>query len=149
MTRKDARGIIVRLCFEMSSGGRNAQELLEDFFDREYYDTLSCEDEIFSEYPDDKQREYIERAVRGIDSHNFELDGYVEKYAKGWKFHRISRTALAIMKTAMYEIMYMPEIPNGVAINEAVEIAKQYEEPETVSFINGVLGSFVRNETVG
>ena len=75
------------------------------------------------------------------------LDGYVEKYAKGWKFDRISRTALAAMKVAMFEVMYMPEIPNAVAINEAVELAKKYDEPETVKFVNGLLGSFSRGES--
>ena len=50
------------------------------------------------------------------------------------------------MKTAMYEVLYMPDIPNSAAINEAVELAKDYEEPDTVRFINGILGSFVRGE---
>ena len=50
------------------------------------------------------------------------------------------------MRVAMYEILYMPDIPNGASINEAVEIAKKYETPETVKFINGILGSFVRQE---
>ena len=52
------------------------------------------------------------------------------------------------MKTAMFEILYMPDIPNKVSINEAVELAKAYEEPETIPFVNGVLGSFVRGEAV-
>ena len=50
------------------------------------------------------------------------------------------------MRVAMYEILYTQDIPNGAAINEAVEIAKKYETPETVKFINGILGSFVRQE---
>ena len=50
------------------------------------------------------------------------------------------------MRLAMYEILYMPEIPNGAAINEAVEIAKKYESSDVVRFINGILGSFVRKE---
>ncbi len=55
--------------------------------------------------------------------------------------------ASAIMRVAMYEILYMPDIPNGASINEAVEIAKKYETPEMVKFMNGILGSFVRQET--
>ena len=51
------------------------------------------------------------------------------------------------MPVAMYEILYMPDIPHGASINEAVEIAKKYETPETVKFINGILGTFVRRET--
>jgi transcription antitermination factor NusB len=96
--------------------------------------------------PDEAQKEYITRLVRGVGDHSAELDGYIAKYARGWSFSRISRTAVAIMKTAMYEILYMPDIPDSAAINEAVELAKKYEEDETVPFVNGVLGSFLRNE---
>ena len=146
MTRTEAREVAVRLCFEISSSECTADEIFDCFFDREYYDSLKDEDALFSEFPDGNQRDYIESLVRGIGEHSAELDGYVAKYARGWAFSRVSRTALAVMKTAMYEAMYMPDIPTGVAINEAVEIAKHYDEPETVSFVNGVLGSFVRGE---
>ena len=74
------------------------------------------------------------------------MDTYIEKYAKGWRFERISLVASAIMRVAMFEILYMPDIPDGVAINEAVEIAKKYETPEVVKFMNGILGSFLREE---
>ena len=84
--------------------------------------------------------------MKGVDEHAAELDGYIAKYAKGWKFSRIPLVASAIMRVAMYEILYMPDIPNGAAINEALEIAKKYETPETVKFMNVILGSFVRQE---
>ena len=70
----------------------------------------------------------------------------MDKYAKGWKFSRIDRVASAIMRVTMYEILYMPDIPNKVAINEAVEISKKYVDEDIVKFINGILGSFVRAE---
>ena len=149
MTRTTAREIAVRLCFEISSCGVTADEALSAIFDREYYETLSVEDDAFAEYPDLKQLDYIGRVVRGIGEHSAELDGYVEKYAKGWKFGRISRTAVAIMKTAMFEVLYMPDVPDGAAVNEAVELAKKYEEPNTVPFINGVLGSFIKGDAGG
>jgi N utilization substance protein B len=76
----------------------------------------------------------------------YELNHMIEKYARGWRLERISRVAAAIMRCAMCEILYMDDVPNAAAINEAVELAKGYEEPETVAFINGVLGSFVRGE---
>ena len=148
MTRKTARAIAARLCFAVGAGA-DAGELLETVFEPAYYHSLKEEDELFGEYPDEAQKRYIVSLVNGIGQHNAELDSYVEKYSRGWKFSRISRTALAIMKTAMYEILYLPEIPNGVAINEAVELAKEYEEQETVRFVNGILGSFVRNEAQG
>ena len=78
--------------------------------------------------------------------HSAELDGYIEKYTKGWRFSRIDRVAASIMRVTMYEILYMPAIPNKVAINEAVEIAKKYLDEDVVKFVNGILGSFVRAE---
>ena len=58
---------------------------------------------------------------------------------------RISRTALAVLRVALYEILYMPEIPAAASINEAIELAKGFDEPETVRFINGILGGFMRS----
>ena len=146
MTRTVAREIAVRLCFCISENPSDPHALLADVFDEEYYSSLNEEDPLYKESPDDKQLEYISSIVTGVSEHGAELDGYIEKYAVGWKFGRISRTAAAIMKTAMYEVLYMPDVPDSAAINEAVELAKSYEPPEVVSFINGVLGSFSRNE---
>ena len=58
----------------------------------------------------------------------------------------MSKTAIAILRCAVSEIMYMDDIPSGTAINEAIELAKGYDEPETVSFINGILGGIMRGE---
>ncbi len=146
MTRTTAREIAVRLCFGLSENPQDPNRVLGDVFDEEYYALLGGEDEAFAEYPDKVQLDYISRIIRGVAEHSAELDGYIEKYAVGWKFGRISRTAVAILKTAMYEILYLPDVPDKAAINEAVELAKRYEEPSTVPFINGVLGSFTRNE---
>ncbi len=146
MTRTAAREIAVRLCFGLSENPQNPDMVLGNIFDEEYYASLGKEDETFAEYPDDIQLDYIGKIVKGVSEHSAELDGYIEKYAVGWKFGRISRTAVAILKTAMFEILYMPDVPDKAAINEAVELAKRYEEPTTVPFINGILGSFARNE---
>ena len=146
MKRTTAREIAVRLCFAISENPSDPGELLTRTFEEEYYYSLQAEDEIYKSRPNKKQLEYITSLVTGIYEHSAELDGYIEKYAVGWKFGRISRTAAAIMKLAMYEVLYMPDIPDNAAINEAVELAKRYEPPETVSFINGILGSFSRGE---
>lgn len=146
MTRSEAREIAMRLCFGISATGRDADEVLAEMLDKEYYESLREEDELYEKYPEKKQIEYISRLVKGIGQHSAEIDQYISKYSSGWAFHRISRTALAIMKVAMYEIMYMTDIPDAAAINEAVELAKKYEEPETVPFVNGILGSFFRQE---
>jgi len=148
MKRSAARETAIRLCFAISENPGDPDELLSNVFEEEYYSSLKEEDELYKEKPSKKQLEYIKTLVKGIHEHSAELDGYIEKYSVGWKFGRISRTAVAIMKLAMFEILYMPDIPERAAINEAVELAKSYEPPETVSFINGVLGSFSRGEKI-
>ncbi len=146
MVRNTAREIAIHLSYELSFTDKSIDELLDQRLTAETFAALAEEDPLYSETPNAKQAEYIRRLVRGVSAHAAELDGYISKYAKGWSFARIPLVASAIMRVAMYEILYMPDIPNGVAINEAVEIAKKYETPETVKFMNGILGSFVRQE---
>jgi len=147
MTRTTAREIAMHFSFEIVHTDKTAEELLECRFNPEYYPTLAGEAEIYKQLPDAKQSDYIEHVVKGIAEHAYELDTYIEKYSKGWRFERISRTALAIMRLAMYEILYVPDVPDRVAINEAVELAKKYEDAEAVGFINGILGTFIKEET--
>lgn len=146
MNRKTAREIAIQLGFASANGNMGIEELFEQFFSQEHYETLASEDELFSEYPDDKQMEYIKRLVKLTMKNRSEIDGFIERYSKGWKVERISKTALAVLRCAVCEILYMDDIPNAAAINEAVELAKGYDEPDTVAFVNGVLGGFMRGE---
>lgn len=148
MVRNTAREIAIHLSYELSFTDKDTDALLDERLTADAFSVLAEEDPVYTEAPNAKQAEYIRRLVHGVAEHGAELDGYIAKYAKGWNFARIPLVASAIMRVAMYEILYMPDIPNGVSINEAVEIAKKYETPETVKFINGILGSFVRQETV-
>ena len=143
MTRNTAREIAAHLSYELSFTDKTVEELLQERLTSEAFAELAEEDSLYTEAPNAKQVAYITRLVTGVNEHAAELDGYIAKYAKNWKFSRIPLVASAIMRVAMYEILY---IPNGAAINEAVEIAKKYETPETVKFINGILGSFAREE---
>ena len=146
MIRSTAREIAVRLSYELSFTDLTAEELLDQTLQADYFAGLAAEDALYAQMPGDKQSQYIRRLVCGVAEHAAELDSYIEKYAVGWKFERIPLVASAIMRVAMFEILYMPEIPNAAAINEALEIAKKYEDEKVVSFINGILGSFVRQE---
>lgn len=148
MTRTVAREIAVRLCFGITDRFE-AEEMLDAFFDREYYKTLSEEDELYVSYPEKKQLDYIRGVVMGSCDYKRELDNIIQTYSQGWKISRISRIAATILRTALYEIMFIEDIPAKVSINEAVELAKNYEEAETVSFINGILGSYMRAEKGG
>ena len=146
MTRNTAREIAMHLAFELSFTDLPIDAFLDHYLSAEKFAELATECEVYAETPNAKQESYIRRLVTGVAEHAVELDIYIEKYAKGWRFERISLVASAIMRVAMFEILYMPDIPDGVAINEAVEIAKKYETPEVVKFMNGILGSFLREE---
>ena len=146
MTRNNARELAVHLIFELSFTDQTAEQLLSTALTRQTFALIGMEDPLYSEFPNAKQRDYIAQLVRGVWEHCAELDGYISKYAIGWSFARISRMAAAVMRVAMYDVLYMPDIPPAAAINEAVELSKHYETQETASFINGILGAFVRGE---
>lgn len=137
MTRKAARELAVHMVF----AGEGAQSIL----DRESFESMKDIDELYSEYPDDRQLDYINRVVSLAEEKADEIDAKISSNSKGWSLERISSTALAVLRVAICEILFMDDIPNASAINEAVEIAKKYDEDSTVSFINGVLGSVVRS----
>ena len=146
MTRKTAREIAVELCFAAAANEIGTDELLDEFFAEEHFQTLASENELFSERPDERQMAYIRTLTSMSRERAAELDELIGRYARGWKSERISRTARAILRIALCEILYMDDIPAAVAINEAVELDKKYDEPETVAFVNGVLGGFMRGE---
>ena len=72
------------------------------------------------------------------------LDALIAQYAVRWNLHRISRLTKAAMRLAIYEMRYVDDVPNGVAINECVELTRKYEDAQVVSFVNGILGSVAR-----
>jgi N utilization substance protein B len=146
MTRTTAREIAIQLGFAAASSNQEPSELIDSFFSQEHYETLQSENELYSEMPSKKELEYIRRLTLLTIENRSELDGFIERYAKGWKLDRISKTALAVMRCAICEILYMDDIPNAAAINEAVELDKGYDDPDTVAFVNGVLGGFMRGE---
>ena len=146
MVRNTAREIAVHLAYELSFTALDVEALLDERLNEESFAALAEEDEVYAEAPNEKYGTYIREIVRGVAVHAPELDDFIARYAKGWSFDRIPLVAAAVMRVAMYEVLYRKDIPNSVAINEAVEIAKKYETEETVKFINGILGSFVRGE---
>ncbi len=145
MTRRNAREFTVGMVYCFDYGARPA-ELIAERLSEDFFRRVSGEDEIFATLPDEVQREYISRLINGVYEHLTELDGYIEKYSVGWKFGRLPRMALAVMRVCMYEVLYMQDVPDGAAMDEAVEISKHYEPAEVSAFINGILGSFFRAE---
>ena len=116
------------------------------FFSEEHYDSLKEEDELYREAPDEEQTDYIRRVVENAALHQTEIDEIISRYAEGWKLSRISRSTLAVLRCALCEILYQDDVPNAAAVNEAVAPGKTYDSPQAGAFINGLLGSFLRDE---
>ncbi len=145
MTRIAARETAVHMVYALDFSPEMSA-LVEERTSPEFYLRLAGEDELFASPPGGDEKSYITELVEGVNEHLAELDSYIEKYAVGWQFARIPRVAVAIMRVCMYETLYRPDIPNAAAINAAVELCKKYEELEVVAFVNGILGSFARQE---
>lgn len=146
MTRTKARELAIRLIYAQGASGEQPEDLLGGFFEDEHFATLADEDELFGKKPDEESLGYIRTLVSLCAANREEIDSYIEKYAIGWRPERITRTAAAVLRCALAERLYVEDVPPSAVINEAVELAKNYEEPETVAFINGVLGGFMRGE---
>ena len=131
-TRSEAREAAFTQIFQINQHGEELDEMMEELLKEK----PECEDNLG----------YIQTVVRGVQEKRDELVGEVEKYLKkGWSVARISKVSLSILKLAIYEIKYMDDVPPKVAINEAIELSKKYGADEDPKFVNGILGSFMKN----
>ena len=126
MSRKLAREMAVCFLFQVEFQKENIKEQVEDFLDS-YGD---------SNY----DKDYFLEIINGVLNSQKEIDELIEKNTKGWKLDRIAKMDLPILRVAIYEIKHREDIPVGVSINEAVEIAKKYGSKDSARFINGLLG---------
>ena len=144
MTRGDARELAVHLIYAREFTGEAPEELIRTRLDKAYYEGLSEDNDIYSDRPGKGLRTYIDTVVAGVAQEVDSLNECITKYAIGWDLSRISRLARAVMQLAIYEVLHMEDVPTGVAISEAVRIAKKYDGDDTGAFVNGILGSFAR-----
>ncbi len=144
MTRSTAREIAVHLVFGMDYTHANANEAMDTLLETGYYAGLSSEHPLYEERPNRKQLEYIRAVAQGCADKAQELDEIISRYAIGWPVSRISRLVKAILHVAIYEVLYVEDVPTGVAINEAIRLTRSYEDEEVVAFVNGILGAFSR-----
>ena len=145
MTRGNARELAVHLIYAREFTGDEPQMVIATRLEKEYYDMLSAESPVYEDRPSRAQRAYIDSVVMGVANRVDELNDAISKLSVDWDISRISRLARTIMQLAMFEIQYVDDVPAGVAIAEAVRIAKLYDSDEAGTFVNGILGTFVRN----
>jgi N utilization substance protein B len=116
---------------------------LEDVMDRvSLPEDQGAEQEV--PLPAGRLTDFSRDLVRGVDEHTPELDALLEEAAQDWTVDRIAPLERSILRTALYEILHRPDVPDEVAIDEAVEAAKTFCSMEAPGFVNGVLGGVVR-----
>ena len=115
----------------------------QTFGDIPLAEAITSHEESDEEYPLDGFSKHL---LNAYYDQSAEVDDEIRAHLRNWTMERLPRVSLTILRLAVAEMLFGGENKPGVAINEAVELAKGYEEPETVAFINGVLGSFVRGE---
>lgn len=125
MTRKQAREEAFILIFEKVFNSDSVEEVLE----------------LASQVRNFEADDYIKTVFYGVYSNLEEIDKIISENSIGWKINRISKTALSVLRLAIFEIKYMEEIPESVSINEAVELCKTYSTKEESAFVNGILST--------
>jgi len=146
MSRRDARRHAFHLVFQLPFHGGSSVEILAES-KATYYDLLGDDIEDFSTLsrPAGRDAEYVDRVSWGVFDRQDELDQIIEKFLREWTIDRINKADLALMRLSIYEMLCEPDVPLGAAVNEAVELAKEYGSDESPSFINGVLGAVARH----
>jgi transcription antitermination protein NusB len=119
-TRREARERALSLCYEIDVRGVGLDTLLGELPTR----------------PD----EYAEEIARGVEEHREEVDAILRKYSEHWALERMPLVDRAALRIGTYELGWQPELPTGVVISEAVELAKQYSTKDSGRFVNGMLG---------
>ena len=130
MARKTARQVAMKLIYQYELGGEGVSSTIEESMDKP---DLNADDMA-----------YIQAMLDGTGEKQQELDELIGRYAVGWSLERIAKVDLSILRLALYEMLFCESIPQGVSINEAIELAHTFSTPEAASFINGILGSVSR-----
>ena len=131
MSRKLAREIAFQALFQMDLSKNDPEVVL----------TQRLDDVILSQ----DNQEYVRTVVQGVNLQISALDAQIGSISKAWEVHRLGYIERSILRLAIYEIVFMDDIPAGVAVNEAVELAKKFGDDQTPRFINGLLGTVVRD----
>lgn len=147
MTRANARELAVHLIYGRDFTREDPEEVVSIRLDKDYYAHLSQENEVYAERPSRNQLVYIDKVVSGVANRQEELNAQIQRFSIGWDISRISRLARCVMQLAIFEILYVEDVPTGVAVSEAVRLVKKYDGDETGAFVNGILGSFARSLT--
>lgn len=127
MNRKRSREIAMELLFGMTLSKNTLEETIETFVE-DYEMNLNTID-----------LEYIKEILLKVEENKEVINRKIEESLTNWKLDRISKVNLSILRLAIGEMLYIEDVPEKVAINEAIELTKKYSDEKSVSFVNGVL----------
>ncbi len=145
MSRRLARESAIQFLYSVDlNKNENHEEMLADFFDAENEDNKDKLRDMMSE----NDIVFTEEIIRGTVNNLQHIDLLIQNNTTGWTKERIAKVDLAILRLALYEIIFRSDIPESVSINEAIEIAKKFSTDESGGFVNGILGKIVRELNV-
>jgi len=132
--RRVSREVSLKVLFQVDLVHANIEEALKHAFENDKYS--------------DDVKEFTLTLVKGVMSNLAEIDKVIKNYTNNWSLDRITNIDRSILRIAIYEILYLQNIPKSVSINEAVELAKKYGTRSSFSFVNGVLGRINKNDKI-
>jgi len=131
MKRKEARELCMQLVYEM---------IIKNEF------SLAGYQHYLEENPEaNLQDEYIRQVLTNVADYHEDMDQLIRSYAIGWEMERIARVDMAILRVAFAEMQHIEDIPNFVSVNEAIEMAKKFSTENSSSFVNGILGTYLKD----
>lgn len=138
MNRRQIRDSVFRMLFRFEFHEKEEYPEQYEYFERELFEKLADKSQpIKSIRPEDLA--YVNQKSSDVLEHLGEIDAVINEKANGWKTSRIGKAELAILRLAVYEILYEEDIPYKISVNEAIELAKKYVSEDAASFVNGVL----------
>ena len=141
MSRRLARESAIKFLFSADfNKNENLDEMMKNFFDNEEENLEDDAQEVLNK----NDIKFADEVIRGTIENLQHIDQLIQDNTTGWTKERIAKVDLAILRLALYEILFREDIPGSVAINEAIELAKKYSTDESGGFVNGVLGKIVR-----
>lgn len=133
-SRRRAREVAFQALYLMDIGGADAPEALEDV--------------LQGAELEEKARDYATRLFFGTCEHLKTIDSRIATHAHGYTLYRLAAVDRALLRLGIFEILFEPDVPPAVAINEIVEMAKKYSTEDSAPFLNGILGAIVREENL-
>lgn len=146
--RRSGREYALKMIYSLQD--QNAETAVEGLL-ADFWTNFRFNDDVLGEAKDEVQepvpveiRRFAEDLVLGVARNLEKIDGVIEEFSTNWALERMARVDLSLLRLTAYELLYRPDVPSNAAINEAIELGKQYGTKETPAFINGILDKISR-----